>query len=92
VLETALHDALRSARVDLVVYVAGADPYVDDQLGRLALSKEGLANRDRLVFGACRAAGLPVAVTMGGGYARRVADTVDIHATTVRLAGQTAAP
>ena len=91
VLETALHDVLRSAPVDLVVYVAGADPYVDDQLGRLALSKEGLANRDRLVFGACRAARLPVAVTMGGGYARRVTDTVDIHATTVRLAGQIAA-
>ncbi len=86
VLEAALRDVLPAARGDLVVYVAGADPYIDDQLGRLALSKEGLADRDRLVFDACRSAGLPVAVTMGGGYARQVADTVEIHATTVRLA------
>jgi acetoin utilization deacetylase AcuC-like enzyme len=92
VLEAALRDAVQAARVDLVVYVAGADPYVDDRLGRLALSKEGLADRDRVVFDVCRTVGLPVAVTMGGGYARRVADTVDIHATTVRLAGQIAAP
>ncbi len=90
ILERALGDVLPSTRIDLVVYVAGADPYVDDRLGRLALSKKGLANRDRLVFDACRSAGLPLAVTMGGGYAHRVADTVDIHAATVQLAGRQA--
>lgn len=71
---------------DLVIYLAGADPYVGDTLGRLALSKEGLARRDEMVFTTCAAAGVPVAVAMAGGYARSVADTVAIHLQTVRLA------
>jgi acetoin utilization deacetylase AcuC-like enzyme len=71
---------------DLAIYLAGADPYVGDKLGRLALSKEGLARRDQLVFDYCAAADLPVAVVMGGGYAPRVEDIVDIHFETVRLA------
>lgn len=68
---------------DLVVYVAGADPYVDDQLGRLALTREGLRRRDRLVFQALAATGVPVVVVLAGGYARRLDDTVAIHAATI---------
>ena len=81
-----LRSALDRARADLVIYLAGADPFVDDRLGRLALSKEGLLARDRLVLDGCRAAGLPVAVVMAGGYAREVRDTVDIHFGTVCVA------
>lgn len=74
------------AETDLVIYLAGADPFAGDTLGRLALSKQGLAERDRLVFEACAAAGTPVAVVMAGGYAACVEDIVDIHCQTVRLA------
>ena len=91
-LERGLRRALARAGADLAIYLAGADPYVDDRLGRLAVTKEGLAERDRLVFDLCREAGLPVAVAMAGGYARRVEDTVDIHFQTVcaasRIAGR----
>lgn len=89
-LERGLRQALTRARADLAIYLAGADPYEDDRLGRLALTKEGLAERDQLVFDYCRAAGLPVAVAMAGGYARRVEDTVDIHFQTVCAAAQIA--
>jgi len=75
--------AIGRAKADLTIYLAGADPFLYDRLGRLALSKEGLATRDRMVFDRCRAAGLPVAVTMAGGYAEEVEDTVDIHYRTV---------
>lgn len=85
-LERGLAEAITRARADLAIYLAGADPYLDDRLGRLALTKQGLLNRDRLVFGACERAGLPVAVTMAGGYARNIEDTVDIHYTTVETA------
>ena len=71
---------------DLVVYVAGADPYADDQLGRLALTREGLRRRDRLVFQALAATGVPVVVVLAGGYARRIDDTVAIHAATIDVA------
>lgn len=71
---------------DLVLYQAGADPFHDDQLGGLALSFEGLEERDRMVIEGCVARGIPVVTTLGGGYARRVEDTVRIHATTCRLA------
>lgn len=87
-LEQALEEALSRAEADLAIYLAGADPYADDRLGRLALSKEGLARRDDVIFARCAAAGLPVAVAMAGGYARRVEDTVDIHFQTVRAALQ----
>lgn len=66
-------------RPGIVFYLAGADPYEDDQLGGLALTKEGLRRRDRLVFEACREAGVPVVTLLAGGYARRVEDTVAIH-------------
>lgn len=83
--------ACRAALRDGVgVNLAGADPYEDDRLGRLALSKAGLADRDREVFELCRDAGIPVATVMAGGYARRVEDTVAIHLETVRLAVESA--
>lgn len=78
--------ALALARADLAIYLAGADPFAGDRLGRLSLSKAGLARRDRLVFELCCAASLPVAVVMAGGYARQVQDTVDIHFQTVKTA------
>ncbi len=73
---------------DLVIYLAGADPFVGDRLGRLSLSKKGLLERDRLVLESCRSRGIAVAVTMAGGYADRVEDIVDIHFQTVQLAAR----
>jgi acetoin utilization deacetylase AcuC-like enzyme len=75
---------------ELAIYLAGADPFEGDRLGNLALTKEGLARRDRLVLGHCREAGLAVAVVMAGGYSPRVEDIVDIHLQTVRLAAEMA--
>ena len=89
-LQAGLARALELAGADLAIYLAGADPYVGDQLGRLALSKEGLATRDRLVFELCRGTGLPVATVMSGGYGRQVEDTVEIHLQTVRIAAEMA--
>jgi acetoin utilization deacetylase AcuC-like enzyme len=83
-----LERALSAGPFDLAVYLAGADPYHADRFGRLALTRAGLARRDRHVFEACRRRGLPVAVTMSGGYARDIEDTVAIHFETVRLAAQ----
>jgi acetoin utilization deacetylase AcuC-like enzyme len=71
---------------ELVLLQAGADPYRDDQLGGLALSLEGLERRDRMVLEGCAARGIPAVVTLGGGYARRLEDTVEIHAATCRVA------
>ncbi len=81
-----LDTAFDLARPDLVIYLAGADPYQDDRLGRLSLSFDGLAERDRHVFTRCREHGTPAAIAMAGGYARNIDDTVRIHATTIRLA------
>jgi acetoin utilization deacetylase AcuC-like enzyme len=75
--------SVMASRPDMLVYVAGADPYERDQLGGLRLSIQGLRERDRLVFHAARAAHVPVAVVLAGGYASRVEDTVRIHANTV---------
>jgi len=81
-----LHQSMEDSLPDLAIYLAGSDPYFDDRLGRLALTKAGLAERDRLVFDACRTKGLPFAITMAGGYAKNVQDTVDIHWQTVERA------
>src|SRR5215204_5207879 len=78
-LEGGLEKALDRSGAQLAVYLAGADPFEDDRLGRLCVTREGLAERDRLVLESCRERGIPVAVTMAGGYAREVEDTVDIH-------------
>jgi len=85
-LASALREALRSSSPDLAIYVSGADPFEGDRLGRLALSRCGLEARDRLVLSTLRAAGIPVGVTMAGGYAADVEDTVAIHWGTVRAA------
>jgi acetoin utilization deacetylase AcuC-like enzyme len=77
---------LASASPDLVVYIAGADPHEGDTLGRLALTFDGLARRDAYVMSQCREVGVPVAITIGGGYGRRIEDTVQVHATTARIA------
>jgi acetoin utilization deacetylase AcuC-like enzyme len=87
-LEEGVTRALSLANADIAIYLAGADPYMGDRLGRLKLSMEGLAARDRFVLGLCRSEGLPVAVTMAGGYAREVEDIVAIHTQTVRIAAE----
>lgn len=73
---------------DLVIYLAGADPYRDDRLGRLGLSKAGLAERDAQVLESCASRGIPVAIAMAGGYARNIEDTVAIHLETVLTAAR----
>lgn len=73
-------------RPDLVFYLAGADPYEGDRLGRLKVTIGGLRERDRLVFEACRVRGIPVAVAMSGGYAPDIEAIVTIHANTIREA------
>lgn len=87
---SALDDALHAlfARFDpqLIIYLAGADPHEGDRLGRLKLSADGLALRDRKVLDAASARGLPVAIAMAGGYGRNIDDTVAIHLQTLRIA------
>jgi acetoin utilization deacetylase AcuC-like enzyme len=85
-LADALPTVLRGSEPDLVVYLAGADPYEGDRLGRLRLTREGLARRDAMVLQACREVGIPVAITIAGGYGRDVLDTVQIHLGTVAVA------
>jgi acetoin utilization deacetylase AcuC-like enzyme len=87
-LDHALERVFNDFRPDLVIYLAGADPYAGDRLGRLALSMEGLAARDARVLDACRAAAAPVAIAMAGGYAQPIADTVSIHYTTLATAAR----
>lgn len=87
-LDRAVPTALRRARPDLVVYLAGSDAYQDDRFGKLALTKQGLARRDQLVFEHAGRHGLPVAVSMAGGYARHIQDSVDIHFESVRQAAR----
>ncbi|MGO9642162.1 MAG: histone deacetylase [Candidatus Acidiferrales bacterium] len=89
-LEGGLVRALHSLHPDLLCYIGGADPYREDQLGGLALTIEGMERRDRLVFEQARTHGIPVMITLAGGYARRVEDTVRIHVNTVRAAAETA--
>ncbi|HEY7543434.1 MAG TPA: histone deacetylase [Blastocatellia bacterium] len=81
-----LFAALDLFRPDIVFYQAGVDPYRDDRLGRLALTMEGLGERDHFVFQSCRERSLPCVITLGGGYARDVSDTVEAHCNTLREA------
>ncbi len=85
-LDNALSSGLRQFEPELICYVAGADPYREDQLGGLSLTIEGLKRRDELVFRVARARDIPVMVTFAGGYALRVEDTVSIHCNTVLAA------
>jgi len=84
-LEHGLDQSLAQFQPDLIFYLAGADPYREDQLGGLKLSLHGLELRDRMVFEKARAKRIPVAVTFAGGYARRLGDTVRIHSSTIRI-------
>ncbi len=87
---SALHDglchSLSASRPDLAIYLAGADPFEGDRLGRLFLSKGGLDRRDQMLFAMCADMAVPVATVMAGGYARCIEDTVDIHFNTVHRA------
>jgi acetoin utilization deacetylase AcuC-like enzyme len=85
-LDNALSSGLRQFEPELVCYIAGADPYREDQLGGLSLTIEGLKRRDELVFRVAQARDIPVMVTFAGGYAQRVEDTVTIHCNTVLAA------
>ena len=78
--------ALSLFRPELILYVAGADPYAEDQLGGLSLSFEGLMDRDRLVIRTALTQGIPVAIVLAGGYAQSVEDTLTIHANTAAVA------
>src|SRR6266576_2896832 len=82
-LDNTLSSGLRQFEPDLICYIAGADPYKEDQLGGLNLSIEGLKKRDELVFRVARARNIPIMVTFAGGYAQNVEDTVTIHCNTV---------
>jgi len=89
-LEKGLVASLEKFQPDIAFYVGGADPYREDQLGGLALTIEGLEARDRLVFEHLRKRGVPIAITLAGGYARRVEDTVSIHVNAIRVAAEIA--
>ncbi|HYT96342.1 MAG TPA: histone deacetylase [Casimicrobiaceae bacterium] len=86
ILSLALEQVLSVPKPEIAIYLAGADPYVGDRLGRLSLSKLGLATRDRHVLETLRRHGVPVAIVMAGGYADKIEDVVEIHATTVEIA------
>jgi acetoin utilization deacetylase AcuC-like enzyme len=81
--------ALTMFKPQLVVYVAGADPYYEDQLGGLSLTFEGLKERDRLVIWTARTHKIPVAVVLAGGYAQNVEDTITVHANTAEVVKET---
>jgi acetoin utilization deacetylase AcuC-like enzyme len=85
-LDQSLSSAFRHFEPELLCYIAGADPYKEDQLGGLALTIEGLKKRDELVLKVAKARNIPVMITYAGGYARRVEDTVTIHCNTVLAA------
>ena len=85
-LDDALNSALRQFDPELLCYVAGADPYREDQLGGLALTIEGLKKRDEMVFRFAKTRDIPVMVTLAGGYAQRLDDTITIHCNTVAAA------
>jgi acetoin utilization deacetylase AcuC-like enzyme len=81
-----------ASRPQCLFYLAGADPYEDDQLGGLRLTREGLRARDRMVIGVVQDAGVPLVITLAGGYARRVEDTVAIHVATIEEAKKLSSP
>ena len=86
----AVTESLEKFGPDIVFYVGGADPFCEDQLGGLMLTKKGLKERDRRVFEEARKRGVPVATTLAGGYARQVEDTVRIHVNTILAAKEVA--
>jgi acetoin utilization deacetylase AcuC-like enzyme len=86
ILDKNLRQTFERCQPGLIFYIGGADPYREDQLGGLALSLEGLKRRDALVFDYARRLRIPLAITLAGGYARQVADTVRIHVGTILAA------
>jgi acetoin utilization deacetylase AcuC-like enzyme len=88
-LRSTMRLALKEIKPDLICFVAGADPYRDDQLGGLSLTIGGLKQRDALIFELAKAEGIPVMVTFAGGYARKLEDTVTIHSNTIVAARET---
>jgi len=91
-LSDALGRVLDQGTWDLAIFLAGADPLDGDKLGRLSVTKSGLAERDRMVLEACRERDIPIALTMAGGYAKQVEDTVDVHFQTVERAAKMLEP
>ncbi|HEV2608845.1 MAG TPA: histone deacetylase [Noviherbaspirillum sp.] len=87
-LEAALDELFRRFSPQLIIYLAGADPHEGDRLGRLKLTKDGLAARDRMVLDAARVGNIPVAIAMAGGYGKNIQDTVDVHVQTIALASR----
>jgi len=85
-LQAALSEMFARFDPDLIIYLAGADPHEGDRLGRLKLSMDGLAARDRMVLDHAKQRGIPVAVTMAGGYGKNIQDTVDVHIQTIGIA------
>jgi acetoin utilization deacetylase AcuC-like enzyme len=86
----AVQGALNEFQPEILFYVGGADPFCEDQLGGLMMTKNGLKTRDRRVFEEARRRGIPVATTLAGGYARRVEDTIRIHVNTILAAREVA--
>ena len=86
----AVEAALDEFQPEILFYVGGADPFCEDQLGGLSLTKKGLKTRDRRVFEEARRRGIPVATTLAGGYARRIDDTIRIHVNTIVAACEVA--
>ncbi len=91
-LSAALPRVIAQSQPDLVVYLAGADPHEHDRLGRLSLTFEGLARRDTMVLEQCREVGIPVVVTISGGYGQPIDDTVTVHVNTARIAARYTRP
>jgi len=89
-LAAALPGVLSASAPDLAIYLAGADSHEGDRLGRLCLTFDGLARRDVMVLDACREVGIPVAITIAGGYGRNIEDSVRVHLNTVRIASELA--
>lgn len=87
-LQSALIHISAGFHANLAIYLAGADPFKGDRLGRLSLSKAGLIQRDQMVLEHCKSLGIPVAIVLAGGYGRSIDDTIEIHANTVELAAQ----
>jgi acetoin utilization deacetylase AcuC-like enzyme len=90
VLIPAVQAALDEFQPEILFYVGGADPFCEDQLGGLMLTKKGLKTRDKRVFEEARRRGIPVATALAGGYARRLEDTIRIHVNTIVAAGEVA--
>ena len=85
-LSKSIQIAIELAKPEFAIFLAGADPYSGDRLGRLSISKKGLKERDKLIMSKCYQKGIPLSIVMSGGYASNINDTVQIHLNTVRIA------